>query len=245
MLAEWRDDLMAGYLTLTDEVPDDALLNFEAASLPVVAALVLDPGFDEELIPAVAAYLGETLLRTAGGRWEWDEAPLAVPGDGLGLEPVAPMTLIDQVRDAGDASPLTSVHEEWAAAVAGAGARPEKEETDLDWVSPAETAAALSAWAAARRDRFGDPTPESLDRVEDAVRGAPGDRALFEDAVRHVGEVFRRGHGGRWTIDSAGPVDADTVYLRLVGPSRARVTPALLLAASREQPGHLRRYYAS
>ncbi|MBF6302809.1 hypothetical protein IU459_35545 [Nocardia amamiensis] len=262
MLTDWLYDLIGHYLTLTDEVPRDGILDFSAGSLTVIGELLLerydddsdiirdpddrDPDDEFEFVPAVAAYLGETLLRAAGGRWDWlDDEPLVVPGDGLGLDPVAPIALIEQVVAEREVSPLTSVWEGWAAAVARAGGRPAKEPTDLDDFTPVEDAAHLAAWIGARTARFGEATPESLDLVEEAFRAAgPDDRELFADAVWHVGEVFRQGLGGRWTQDAPGPVDAEKVHVRLVGPGRARVTPSLLLAASRDQPGHLRRYYA-
>lgn len=222
MLTDWLYDLIGNYLTLTDEVPRDDILDFSAGSLTVIGELLLERYDDSDLIrdpddvfvPAVAAYLGETLLRAAGGHWDWpDDEPLVLPGDGLGLDPVAPIALIEQVVAEADVSPLSSVREQWAAAVA-------------------------------RAARFREATPESLDLVEGAFRAAcPDDRELFADAVWHVGEVFRQGLGGRWTRDAPGPVDAGTVYLRLVGPGRARVTPSLLLAASRDQLGCLRRRY--
>ncbi|MEU4420515.1 hypothetical protein AB0F81_07805 [Actinoplanes sp. NPDC024001] len=256
MLTDWLDDLLTKYLTLTDEVPRDDLLDFSAGSLPAVGALLLerydDPELvrddpDDEFAPAVAAYLGETLLRAAGGRWAWpDDEPVVIPGDGLDLKPVAPFALIEQVVEQGGAAPLTSVWEQWTAAVARAGARPAKEPTELDSLTPVEDAAHLAAWTGARTARFGEATPESLDLVEEAFRAAgPDDPELFADAVWHVGEVLRRRFGGRWTQDAPGPTDTDTVYLRLVGPGRASITPSRLLAASRSQPGHLRRYCAS
>lgn len=133
-LTEWRDILLGGFDLDDDEVLDDVTLDVTASSLRGLAtyAQQLDSD-DEESVPAVAAYLGETLMRAGGGCWAWiDELPLVRLDDALGLAPVRPVQLVEEADRSFEA-----VHAEWAAAAARVAAErpgwpPAREETDLD-----------------------------------------------------------------------------------------------------------------
>ncbi|MGG2462733.1 hypothetical protein ACO0M4_23435 [Streptomyces sp. RGM 3693] len=90
---EWEHDYTARSLPELEE----ALLDFCS----------LDDGSDGNAmyIESAAAYLGETLLEEAGGRWDWDESagtdglPVVCPDPVLGLAPVAPLLVVGQALD--------------------------------------------------------------------------------------------------------------------------------------------------
>lgn len=65
---------------------DDVTLDVTASPLRGLATYAQQLDFDdEESVPAVAAYLGETLMRAGGGCWAWiDELPLVRLDDGSG-----------------------------------------------------------------------------------------------------------------------------------------------------------------
>ncbi|MER6051293.1 hypothetical protein ABT168_28235 [Streptomyces sp. NPDC001793] len=84
--------------------------DYSARSLPEVEQALLDScsvddGDDDATplhIEAVAAYLGETLLQEAGGRWDWDATagtdglPVVRPDPALGHPPVVPLLVVGQ-----------------------------------------------------------------------------------------------------------------------------------------------------
>lgn len=255
-LTEWRDMLLARYFDLDDEeLLDDVTLDFTAASLRGLETYAQQLDFDdEESVLAVAAYLGETLMRAGGGCWAWiDELPLVRPDDTLGLAPIRPVQLVEE---AGDRS-FESVHAEWAAAAARVAAerpgwRPVKEETDLDLLDDHENA--LTRWLAARESAFVggtgfDFSPESLTTLEQMVRAtaateaqlrAPEHRELLDSAVWYYGEVLRRRLGGKWDCSLSGEFYATQVSLRCVGRSRGMVALAISIFIALRKPGYLR-----
>jgi len=83
--------------------------DYSARELPELEQHLLDfckgdDGSDSNaiFIESAAAYLGETLLEEAGGRWDWDESaganglPVVCPDPALGLEPVVPLLVVAQ-----------------------------------------------------------------------------------------------------------------------------------------------------
>ncbi|MEK2475567.1 hypothetical protein [Streptomyces noursei] len=83
---------------------------YTAGSLPELEEALLDfcshdDGKDDGnalYVEAVAAYLGETLLEEAGGRWDWDATagtdglPVVRPDPALALPPVVPLLVVGQ-----------------------------------------------------------------------------------------------------------------------------------------------------
>ncbi|WP_438487764.1 hypothetical protein [Streptomyces sp. S186] len=82
---------------------------YSARSLPELEQALLDfcsvdDGADDTPlhIEAAAAYLGETLIAEAGGRWDWDETagtdglPVVRPDPVLGCAPVVPLLVVGQ-----------------------------------------------------------------------------------------------------------------------------------------------------
>jgi hypothetical protein len=267
----WRDDLWDHYLYLREQMPEDAPLDFSPASLRALQELVRerfdgpelvgDPG-ELRLTLAVAAYVGETLLRAAGGGWGWQangHEPLAVPDPALGLATVNLLDLITATVAGGER--FEAVHAAWAAAARQRAAEkpgwtPAKEPTELDEAEDLDPAA-LPAWLATRAAAFpgGAPfdfTAASLPAVEDMVRSAAPTkeqlrsaehRELYENAAWYVGEVLRRGLGGEWVHDVPGPVDVEMVALRRVGRHGSTVHPGPVVVGVIGDPGWLSRCY--
>lgn len=84
-LEEWLDSLLERFLGLShDEAIEGIDLDFSAGSLRGLEAVVVarfdfpddvrGPD-DEDFVLSMAGYLGEALLRLAGGSWSWDDDP--------------------------------------------------------------------------------------------------------------------------------------------------------------------------
>ena len=71
----WLNAVAARIATLASEyLPDGIALDYSAESLSWIEEFAIDSGIhDPAFTSAVAAYVGETLLRTVGGRWLWDD----------------------------------------------------------------------------------------------------------------------------------------------------------------------------
>lgn len=78
----WMDDDLERYLT--DYLPEVTLGRYGVGSLPLVERAFLAHVDDKECFFGTMRYLGETILRAAGGRWEW-EALWEKGHDGGGL----------------------------------------------------------------------------------------------------------------------------------------------------------------
>ncbi|MGX7760402.1 hypothetical protein ACWQ06_17320 [Streptomyces angustmyceticus] len=94
---------------LDQYTPEGWQHDYSARELPQLEGQLLDfcrgdDGSDSNamVIESAAAYLGETLLAEAGGRWDWDECagtgglPVVCPDPALGLEPVVPLLVVAQ-----------------------------------------------------------------------------------------------------------------------------------------------------
>lgn len=178
--ATWLEHLPLTVGHLEDfelEGHDDVELDYSAASLDGLEQVVLDrfgvpddAAFADErgLTFGVAAYLGEALLRVAGGVWDWaasddpvgfpDGVPIVRADPELGLPPVSPVALIQEAVSAEDGRRFTTLHGEWQQAVENArrarpGWTPHKEPTILDPTPPSD---ALPAWLQDREAGFTD-----------------------------------------------------------------------------------------
>ncbi|QDP96998.1 hypothetical protein FOE78_14670 [Microlunatus elymi] len=188
-LQEWLDQLPPRLDGLSDFVlPADVGLDFSPESLPrVEQALLIDPALADSADP-IAGYLGETLMRIAGGGWRWDDVagrPVVITDQALGLAPISPYELIMNALDRKSGTVFADTAAELERAVADRRAhdrkwQPEKEHTSgVDRSAPtAHIDPWLSDWLEVRRRshpawtaQFGaadawDFSVASLDRLE-------------------------------------------------------------------------------
>ncbi|MFQ6328378.1 hypothetical protein ACLMAL_19840 [Nocardia sp. CWNU-33] len=227
-LVRWIEELSITYDLMDDIVPDDVVLDHTLESLELLGDVLYDydetPGFDD----AAAAYIGQTLLKLAGGRWGWDDTPdsdtfgqpLACPSEELGLTPVAPRKLVGSGGVA-----IVEKYVEWEQAVLEFAAvhpdwRPVKEFTwRLDRLPKVSDADRLSAWLAEREQRFPqwvaaygaggtwDFSPPSIDALAAALFRVtptpeqlddPGNADFVDGATWYLGETLRRAEPGQW-----------------------------------------------
>jgi hypothetical protein len=223
------------------EEPGGFAMDFSAGSLARVGEIVVDraepPATEPGLAQAAAAYLGEVLLRTAGGGWTWaDDRPAIEADPVLDLPREYPTDLVDRAIQEGDDSLFVDAYERWERASARyraehPGWSPTKRHTP--GIDPAQPRSAdaeyLATWLAERERVFPewaarhaahgpwDFSVDSLDRLEDLLATLtveelqePAQRELVDGAVWYVGETLRRIRGGEWVYrrqDPAGPPD--------------------------------------
>jgi hypothetical protein len=216
-LEEWLDSLLERFLDLShDEVVAGIDLDFSAASLQGLEAVVLErfdfPDPDQEdFVLSAAGYLGEALLRLAGGSWSWDDDPDSASHDlplveadpALGLDPVSPVELIMAAVRSRDGEQFVGLYSTWESAVRRVTTqrpswRPTKEPTDVDLLEPdhsqhlrtwlARREAGFADWAASYApDAHLDFSPESLSALEEMVRSVAPTR---EDLSSPVNREF-------------------------------------------------------
>jgi hypothetical protein len=263
------------------QLPRDVKLDFGPASLRRLEEVALErfAGADDladegeqGFVDGAVAYVGETLMRVAGGSWVWDsdsESPKARPDAELGLAPVPVRQLLVAAADRRDGEQLGAVYATWSAAVeelmaAQPSWRPVKEPTPgLDPVARtddahlaswlAERSAGFEAWESAYApDGTWDFSPESLDALEEVLRRVtptgdaledPANRDFVESAAWYLGEVLRRGVGGEWFYRNADSAMGAGEYLDLVGPRHEVLTPSVYLRVVLKKPGFLRQRY--
>ncbi|MDX3233390.1 hypothetical protein [Streptomyces sp. ME19-01-6] len=106
----WIECLYEIMTRFYDQFNDEVWIHeYSARSLPELEESMLDfcsydDGSDMSAmyLESAAAYLGETLIEEAGGRWDWDEnagtdgLPVVCPDPVLGLEPVVPLLVVGQ-----------------------------------------------------------------------------------------------------------------------------------------------------
>lgn len=268
------------------ELPETVTLDYSAASLRAVEGCLIDrldgprdPADPEDLadpgerrfVDGVVAYLGETLMRLAGGAWIWPEsvryAPLVRPDAPLGLSPVSPRALILTALASESGERFAAAYEVWESAVRRVRQtrpswRPVKEPTSAD--PPDPDSPRLTAWLAERARDFGhwvaayaaddswDFSAGSLPALEDLVRrvtptaGAlydPSRRDFVEGATWYLGEVMRRGLGGRWNFEDRLSDGRNFPFVERIGAWESTSTPALALENALGRPGYLRAHY--
>jgi hypothetical protein len=281
-LEEWVQSVQPLIMHLEAfQLPRDVKLDFGAASLGRLEEVALDRFAgadnlaDEEeqgFVDGAVAYVGETLMRVAGGSWIWDsdsDSPLVRPDTELGLAPVSPRQLMATAVDRRDGERFDAVYATWSAAVEELTAsqpswRPVKEPTPgldpaartddahlVGWL--AERSAGFEAWMSAYApDGTWDFSPASLDALEEVVRRVTptGDalqdaanRDFVEGAAWYLGEVLCRGLGGEWFYRDPGSAMGAGEYLDLVGPRHEVLTPSVYLRVALKKPGFLRQRY--
>ncbi|MGW4367810.1 hypothetical protein ACWEKT_19400 [Nocardia takedensis] len=216
-ISAWIESMETRLARLEDRyLTDGFALDFSAASLAALesaalrrfstgADLLTDEGRD--FVACAAGYLGETLLRVAGGGWRWDEdpssrsfdSPVVIPDERTGLAPVAPSAvMVDCVRER-TGTVCTAIHTGFSRAVAAARAADPTWSPDKEWtpvvdstITPvtseflatwsAERAAAFPRWSATYGATDWDFSPDSLDDLEELTRAHLGSPADFEKA---------------------------------------------------------------
>lgn len=280
-LVAWLDDAFFRVMILEDHGlhDDDGVnLDYSGGSLRGLAKFVhgyyntpddirfdeLDPGVEVVSVDAIAAYLGDTLIRVADGFWEWsgdadlerfpDGVPVVRPNGVLGLDPVSPFHLMMDVVRSRDEESFTALYQEWTREVERV------RETQPLW--PASDS--LIGWLTRCRDSFPDwvaayaPdgvwdfSPDSLPALEELVRRVvpvkvdlklPVNREFRDGAAWYLGEVLRRGIGGRWSQYDPPQTDDDHAYIEGIGPRNITSTPVVALRIAINRPGYLRAHY--
>lgn len=244
---EWVEFMQPRLARLEDfYLPGDFVMDFSGDSLVALEAVLLRHFHDGHdlltadgrlFVESAAGYVGETLLRVAGGSWEWDgDHPIVQPDPATGLDPVAPTLLVvDCVRDR-TGEVLRTVHSAFERAVATRIAQdptwsPTKEWTPgvdsrvlpvaseflANWL--VERAAAFPGWIVGQGNgEKWDFSPESLDTLEAVTRGRLAtiddfDELVYRDFVDgacwYFGEVVRRTHGAFWNYNGGEPDPED------------------------------------
>ncbi|MGW4719967.1 hypothetical protein [Nocardia sp. NPDC004260] len=222
----------------------------------------------EWIVEGAAGYVGETLLRLAGGGWAEQERPelFVVPpihaDPALGLEPVNPLDLVDAATLGGD--PLRRQYAAWAEVVAAhraahPGWSPGKERTPVldPMVYTADEREHLAKWlvewerafpAWARRYGTGvdwDFSRASVEALGRLVLAAdPADDGFRDGAGWYAGEAMRRAHGGVWLYRRGDPEQSDYLgrpYLEERPDGGRHTLPflAIRLIAEERDPGIL------
>lgn len=255
MTSAWREEMQPRLVALG--IP----LDFATDSLARLETMVAE---QPHLALAAAGYLGEALMRVAGGHWEMTDAGPVVHFDpALELPPLAVLDLVARSVEAHDEITRTVAafrdrNPEWS---------PVKEHTPaIDWIDDSHHPRHpwLVAWLADRAEAFPqwtvdhpgpwDFTPESLDALEKLVQshGLSSDE-FVEGAVWYLGEVACRHRGARWKyhVDElgyavTGNAYANRPYVDQNHPDgHAEVPIAMLKTAVRlGEPGVLRERFA-
>lgn len=206
-LTDWHNRLFLLLAFLNDRELAGAgvTLDYSRSSLVALERVVLDQfahpaqvawATRRTFVEGLTAYLGETLMRRAGGAWAWREEPAAggprggvpqVSADpALRLDLVSPLDLLREAVSVRDGERFTLTYDRWAHAVDDRmrvvpGWRPLKQPTAADPPGDPESAP-LTAWltrrAAAHLDwaaayapeRSWAFTPDSLSALEALVR---------------------------------------------------------------------------
>jgi hypothetical protein len=293
-LARWLDTVPFIVMAL-EEIElagnPDIRLDCSGESLGPLERAVLDRfGVPEDVswaeerafLNGVVAYLGETLMRVAGGRWGWipgddpegfpDGVPLVEPDPTLGLAPVSPVHLVEEAVRRGGGELFGTRCRAWRRAVqerrrVQPSWTPHRERTMLDplpdppqgvaeWLGRRD--AAFTGWIAAYAPSVTwDFSPASLTALEGLVRRVtptttdlydPANRDFVAGATWYLGEVLRRGLGGRWNVrddrtDPDGEPPVDDLFVDDLGPWDSHCLPVVVLEAALGDRGQLRAHY--
>lgn len=222
-LEEWLESLPPVLDRLAWFVPADFHPDFSTDSLDVVEAALAEQVTSEDtgLVDSALAYVGEALLRVAGGRWEWDAAtrlPVLRFDEALGLADLEPLQLLIDARKTASGVELRKTHESlqkkvaeyqashptWVPTKPSEPAELPREQWLTDWLERRESA--FPGWAEANGGATAwDFTAESIDRLADHTlrRFASvedfeaAEQAEYVDGARwYLGEVARRGSSG-------------------------------------------------
>jgi len=245
-------------------LPRDFPFDFSPASLTRLEPLLVDrwppddPGdlVQDDFLRGALTYLGESLMRVAGGRWRWSGGPVVSFDPVLGLDDQPLADLVGRAVDRTDDGVFAEVHRELTAAVA---ARPGWEPTKL--VTPADPSgdpppsaqletwlrrqeAAFTRWAAEHPE--GEPwdfSPRSIDALERVllstvpageVTDPDAGHPVVDAAAWYFGETVIRNCEGRWTLTPGEPgaesLTRGRPVVRLPEPDRRLVAPTVTVA---------------
>jgi len=220
------------YLEVYEE-PGGFEMDYSGASLARVGEIVVDRAEESTdpaepgLALAAAAYVGEVLLRLAGGRWEWSGQAPAIRADlALDLPPQYPVEFVARAIQHADDDAFTQAYGQWEQAVMRYRTEhpqwtPVKQHTPgIDPDPPAASdEARLAAWIAGRQQAFPawvarnaadgpwDFSVDSLDSLEHLLLRRvptvgdltrPENKELVDGALWYFGEALRRIRGGAW-----------------------------------------------
>lgn len=223
---EWQDSLhrwrasIAGHIASL--LPLGIELDMSLESVRRLDEIAPGPQFDNGL----AAYLGETLLRTAGGRWHWYSQPIACSA----FTEIADVPLLDLIRLARkwrDSRTFSRVYEAWQEAARSStpvrqptpGLDPAPAPTDLEkWMTQGEES--FPRWVS----EYGvgptwDFSYESLKELGEIVLATtptcdqlvhPANRFFTAGAVWYFGESLHRSKPGKWSFQPSGQGAYDT-----------------------------------
>lgn len=137
LLNEWLRGMPPVLIRLRDVyLGEDFPFDFSPESLDHLEARLLEHyGADDvpepEVEESVTAYLGEVLMRTAGGTWGWHTGgagrPVACPDATLGRKPVAPQLLLSHALRARTGREFGDAHERLREAVVS------RQATEPEW----------------------------------------------------------------------------------------------------------------
>ena len=232
-LDRWLDSI-AGLLNLLATRLPDTALDYSTASLESVEFYTVNNLAAEGgiLRDAVIAYVGECLLRSAGGRWIWDEHPEHLtngfPVVQRSITTVSPAHLIEFAWARRDGQTFARIHR--ARIAEGEDSRRRGDEHSLQreatpGLDPIpEPIPPAQQWADARRTpfrdwvaRYGagrrwDFSAESLDGLAQvmldhgpagtAVADAPAGDDFIDGAVWYLGETLHRAKPSRWSFSA-------------------------------------------
>ncbi|WP_328394210.1 hypothetical protein [Nocardia sp. NBC_00416] len=250
-LTDWVDGISLNLLGLEElEEQGGFRLDFSAGSLGALEARLLeyfgepeeiDDPARRDLADGAAGYLGEVLLRLAGGEWGWrGSEPVVHADNALGLGEAYPRRTVGRAIGERTERVFATVFSEWEQAVTRVRAAdpmwaPSKKHTPgVDPFEMTESDARhIDTWVSGRRAGFGrwratfgtgsdwDFGPASLDALEGLLARytptsrdlyAPEHRELVDGAVWYFGETVRRIRGGVWVYRSEDPAAPDNVY---------------------------------
>lgn len=229
----WLEGIAGLLGMLATRLPDTAL-DYSTASLVAVEVFTVDNLAAEGPImrDAVIAYVGECLLRAAGGGWMWDEHPEHLtngfPVVRRSITIVSPAHLIEYAGARRDGRTFARIHRAWIAEAQDSRRRGDERSLQREatpGLDPiAEPVTPAQQWANARRRqardwvaRFGagrrwDFSVASLDGLAQvlldhcpagtAVRDAPAGDDFVDGAVWYFGETLHRAKPSRWSFSA-------------------------------------------
>jgi hypothetical protein len=223
----WLDAVAGRISTLaSDYLPDGIALDYSIGSLRRIEEFALASGIDDPAFTSgVAAYVGETLLRTVGGRWLWDDAehsatrgfPVVRPHlDGF-KGTISPTHLLSFALQWRDGETLTRVYQAQRQRVSA------QQTEDPAWQAMRSPTPGLDAieeaapdycdtWRAQREREFADWVArygpdhawdfsrDSLSALGEIVLNAPegAQEGAKECAAWYFGEALHRARPSRW-----------------------------------------------
>lgn len=181
-----------------------------------------EPGLPQRDRPPLTD--GSLADAVAAQNWAWPDAeeaavgiPIAVPGDGLGLEPVSSLHLLLATvaeQPGNDGGPLVRTYFTWQAKVTNP---PKPGVVGIDIFDAPSASSELEAWLTARRQEFAewasrypgtwDYSPESIDALTERTFtltpttddfNDPANADFVEGASWYAGEVLLRTVPARW-----------------------------------------------